>query len=384
LQNLNSDRSGGSFRVQLPAGVALENIGFHDVDYHSGDGVTCLNCACVGGSRNALACEEQADCPIGTCVGDRQNFDGTDWEVNLDGCSITWATTAFATDPNANALRWSTLYNFRFDANIPPEGTNVTLGLFKPGSPSEVTIQTTGPAFPNAALDCNGNCLFDRCDVSCAELGCDQLLCGQSADCDTNGVPDECEPDCNQNDIADECDIRDGTSEDCNENAVPDECEPDCNGDGIIDDRELVWDCDADGVPDCQDLCPCTTPAGACLPVYDEIAACCYPNGVLVTGLFTWGQCLSFQATPVCDHPPVCPGTPCPENHCRDGCLVGDFDSDGDLDLFDIGMLEVCFATLEVDGPPPSAECLLRFDYDNDGDVDLGDFVRMRPEITGP
>ena len=34
--------------------------------------------------------------------------------------AITWATTAYAVNSNANALRWGTLYNFRFDADAPP------------------------------------------------------------------------------------------------------------------------------------------------------------------------------------------------------------------------------------------------------------------------
>lgn len=39
----------------------------------------------------------------------------------------------------------------------------------------------------------------------------------------------------------------------------------------------------------------------------------------------------------------ICPGTPCPESACRDGCLVGDSDHDGDLDLFDIDALQTWF-----------------------------------------
>jgi hypothetical protein len=116
LQNLNSDRSGGSFAVPLPDGVIIENVGFHDVDYHDGDG------------------------PSG------QNWDGTDWPATVEVGKITWATTPYGIDPEANALRWSTLYNFRFDANIGPDDSTVTLGLFKPGIPSQIGIPTIGPS----------------------------------------------------------------------------------------------------------------------------------------------------------------------------------------------------------------------------------------------
>lgn len=420
IQNLNSDRSGGSFRVPLPEGVVLQNIGFHDVEHHSGDGEVCLHCTCIGGTRNTFACERQDDCPGGSCagvracvggtmdtracttsadcpngvctVGGRQNYDSTDWAVTVVEGSITWATSPYATDFNANALRWGTLYNFRFDANIGPDTTcefapncsNVTLGLFKPGFPSDFTFAARGPALD--FIDCNVNGLSDICDVSCAGLGCDEP-CGFSDDCNENNVPDECEADCNQNVIADECDIRDRTSTDCNENTVPDDCELDCDNDGTIDACELVLDRDADGVEDCADLCPDTTPVGGCLPPINEIVACCFENsGILVEFTFTWAQCVGTMGIPVCDNPPVCPGTQCPETQCRDGCLVGDFDRDGDFDLFDAGALEICFS-----GPfgesgfvPPSAECLLRFDFDSDGDVDLADHVPFRAEMNGP
>ena len=46
-----------------------------------------------------------------------------------------------------------------------------------------------------------------------------------SEDCNSNGIPDECEPDCNANGIPDECDLTTGTSTDCNGNGIPDECD---------------------------------------------------------------------------------------------------------------------------------------------------------------
>ncbi|MCA8963178.1 MAG: hypothetical protein KDC38_21800, partial [Planctomycetes bacterium] len=82
IHNVNSDRSIGSFAVPVDSSVGLASIGFHDVDYHS-----------------------------------NEPYDGTDWPFTADGTTLTWATTPFATNANANALRWGTLYNFRFDAD---------------------------------------------------------------------------------------------------------------------------------------------------------------------------------------------------------------------------------------------------------------------------
>ena len=58
--------------------------------------------------------------------------------------SLTWATETFAQNQNANAIRWGTLYNFRFDADQPPQTATATVGFFKTGSP--ITVQTQAPA----------------------------------------------------------------------------------------------------------------------------------------------------------------------------------------------------------------------------------------------
>ena len=115
LHNQNSDRSARSFAVPVPLAAAVSNPGFHDVDYHSGDG------------------------PGGV------NLDGTDWSVATAGGLVAFSTDAFATNPNANALRWSATYNFRFDANVPPTNGSATIGLFKPGTPGSVTAPAILP-----------------------------------------------------------------------------------------------------------------------------------------------------------------------------------------------------------------------------------------------
>jgi VCBS repeat protein len=81
-----------------------------------------------------------------------------------------------------------------------------------------------------------------------------------SPDCNSNGIPDECDiaqgtsKDCNGNKIPDECDLAAGLSQDCNANGILDICEKDCNHNGIHDDCELAagtsTDLDADGILD--------------------------------------------------------------------------------------------------------------------------------------
>ncbi len=343
VQNISSDRSGGLFSIPLPAGSIVDGVGFHDVDYHSGE-----------------------------------PFDGTDWEATVSNGALTWATTSHQVNQNANALRWGTLYNFRFQANSAPGETTATLGLFKPALPPaspSVTASTIGPAV--GVVDCNGNEIPDSCDLDCSALGCPPPpSCGGSNDCNTNGVPDECEPDCNNNGVADACDIAGETSNDCQPNGVPDDCEEDCDGDGIPDECDPPEDCDSDGIEDCLDLCPCSSAAGAC--VCPETGVCCWPTG-FCQGDYPREACLAQGGTPDCVDSP-----------CTAGCMLdeidGDFDRDGDTDFKDCGDFYSCFS-----GPPdapgfaqPSIECLARFDFDGDGSVGLSDYKLFQEHYTGP
>ena len=115
LFNMNLDRSIQSFSVPVGAGVIVSNIGFH-------------------------APPQQPGQPHDGTVGDA-GYSSTPWDVTQDPSSITWSTEAFVTNQNANAIRWGTLYTFRFDANQPPQTANATVGFFKTGSPMTVEIQ---------------------------------------------------------------------------------------------------------------------------------------------------------------------------------------------------------------------------------------------------
>ena len=122
LFNMNLDRGIQSFSVPLSAGVNVSNIGFHAPPQHPGwahDGT-------------------QGDA----------GYSSAPWSVTQAADSIAWNTETFAQNQNANAIRWGTLYNFRFDADQPPQAANATVGFFKTGSPMMVAIQVPAGGTP--------------------------------------------------------------------------------------------------------------------------------------------------------------------------------------------------------------------------------------------
>ena len=140
VQNLNSDRSICSFSVPLPTYVNVipGSADFHDVDYRNGDGDGWVN------------------------------RDGTTWPNTITSTSITWALSqTFAQNSNANAIRWGTLYNFRFDANGgPAEDVKLTLGQFKTNPINTVDTLTFGPAVVTCLKgDTNNDGFVDGADV---------------------------------------------------------------------------------------------------------------------------------------------------------------------------------------------------------------------------
>lgn len=121
VYNQCSHRSAGFFDVPVPAGVVVTNVGFHDVDYRNGDGEGNV-------SRS-----------------------GTDWATDMSGNKVGWATEPYAVNTNANAIRWGTMYNFRFVANTPPDLANATIGLWRPaavGEPSDFSARVYAPTAP--------------------------------------------------------------------------------------------------------------------------------------------------------------------------------------------------------------------------------------------
>ena len=137
--NLNSDRAGGSFSIPVAEGVTLTNVGFYGPKYMNGENIT-----------------------------------NAPWASNVADGALTWAC-----EPNTNAaayaLRWSSLYNFRFTANVPPATTtgNGSLGLWKgptsssPDSAVSVVVRVPSvPAPPPVDGDLNGDGVVDATDLA--------------------------------------------------------------------------------------------------------------------------------------------------------------------------------------------------------------------------
>jgi hypothetical protein len=115
LFNMNLDRAIQSFSVPLGPGVNVSNIGFHAPTQEPG----WANDNIPGGN----------------------GYSSTPWTVTEATDSITWNCETFAQNQAANAIRFGTLYNFRFDADQPPLAANATIDFFKTGSPMMVAIQ---------------------------------------------------------------------------------------------------------------------------------------------------------------------------------------------------------------------------------------------------
>ena len=119
--NMNLDRAIQSFEVVFPGFPPnLSNIGFHAPPQHPGwahDGTE----------------------------GDA-GYSSTPWTFTLNGPppfpnSAVWNCETFAQNQNANAIRWGTLYNFRFDSPAAPATSTANIAFFKTGAPVAVEIQ---------------------------------------------------------------------------------------------------------------------------------------------------------------------------------------------------------------------------------------------------
>lgn len=157
--NLNSHVSGGSYHVPVPSTVNITNIGFNDVDYHTGE-----------------------------------PYDNTDWGVIVDSSGVTWSSPeTFAQNPDSNALRFGTMYNFWFDADTAPELANATIGLFRPFTPSSIDVQVSVPSDGVVVEYLRGDCNEDGVFTLADALDLLDYLFPQSQPGPTLGCDDACD-----------------------------------------------------------------------------------------------------------------------------------------------------------------------------------------------
>ena len=105
-----------------------------------------INGAELGGGEQNVGFHAPPQHPGFPADGTQGNtgFSSAEWTFNPSAVSLTWTSETFAQNPNANAIRWGTLYNFRFDSTTSPVASNATVGFFKAGAP--ITVAIEGPA----------------------------------------------------------------------------------------------------------------------------------------------------------------------------------------------------------------------------------------------
>jgi hypothetical protein len=112
-------------------------------------------------------------------MGGTQNFSGADWTFSNNGTTLEWSTSTFASDTNANAIRWGTSYNFRFDANAVPTPGMVDLGTYKVvGTVSVPADLPGGPGAPGISFCSADGTLATFCP--CLNFGNAGNGCGNS------------------------------------------------------------------------------------------------------------------------------------------------------------------------------------------------------------
>ena len=104
VYNHNLDRQIREFSVPIPTGATVTSIGFRDIDKDPGN----------------------------------------EWSANLADGALLWSTPTQGS-PGANPLKFSSVFNFRFDANVPPASSSVDLGFFKAGAGGGLVAATKGP-----------------------------------------------------------------------------------------------------------------------------------------------------------------------------------------------------------------------------------------------
>lgn len=238
--------------------------------------------------------------------------------------SILWGASAIAAtsmDVSYCDVQGGFVGEGNFDAD--PKFVAPALEDYRLLDATSPCVDVAGPALPEFDFDLDGE---PRIQHGSPDVGADELVTdcngnavpdyrdldgGSSADCNQDGIPDECQifADCNGNSIWDACDILSGVSTDCDQNGVPDECGlfVDCDGNLVHDTCDIAGgaaDCNKNGVPDECDIALGVSQDANGDGVPDECA-----NTLIVPTQFPTIQLAINAAVPVGDIILVEPGT---------------------------------------------------------------------------
>ncbi len=132
IANLRDDYGVQSLRVKMPVGVPVTNVRFVGPAHHSGE-----------------------------------PYSETPWTVTQGADFLEWATEPYAVNPNANALRWGTMFSFRVDVRAPPRKEFFFVTPFKPGAPGPTSFLSLVPGYRSpCAGDTNEDYRTDAADLS--------------------------------------------------------------------------------------------------------------------------------------------------------------------------------------------------------------------------
>jgi hypothetical protein len=120
IYNLTSDNAINGFTIPMSSNTSVLDRDFHDAPSHSGEAYKTFN-----------------------------------WAPNIGNGYTGWKTTEYATDPDANAIRWGTMYNFSLTADTPPTEGVAELETFKNNGIATVSVRV--PSAGENPFDLNGD-----------------------------------------------------------------------------------------------------------------------------------------------------------------------------------------------------------------------------------
>jgi len=151
-----------------------------------------------------------------------------DTESGMNRVSAAFGGTGIT----VNSIAWNSPTQITLDVDVSAGAANGPRSLTVTNPDGQVASSASGIVTVSGITDCNGNGVDDATDIQN----------GTSQDCDSNGVPDECQPDTDGDGTIDPCD---GCPND------PAKTLPGVCGCGVAE-----TDSDGDGRPDCVDGCP--------------------------------------------------------------------------------------------------------------------------------